>query len=61
MLNTVIAFVYRCMDLKDVSDAYYVFEGECTDALRDEIYEFADHRSNEPFRSAMHNLGFVNY
>lgn len=61
MLNTVLDFVVRCTELEDVSDAYYVFEGECSDALRGLILNFADHRSSEPFRSAMLNLGFANY
>lgn len=61
MLNTIPKFVQRCGELDEITDAYYVFEGECTDELRDRIYSLADRDSTEPFRSAMIQLGFVDY
>lgn len=61
MIRTVVRFIQRVQELKDVSDAYDLFEDECTDALRDKIYDLADPASPEPFRSAMTKLGFVNY
>jgi hypothetical protein len=60
MLNTIKDFVIRVTELDSVHDAYYVFEDECTDALRDRIYRLAD-LSVEPFRAAMHELGFTDY
>ena len=61
MLETLNQFIVRVESLKQISDAYYVFEDECTDALRGEIYAFADPDSAESFRAAMHNLGFDSY
>ena len=37
------------------------FEMNCTPQVRDEVYEFADPRSPEPFRSALTNLGVKGY
>lgn len=52
----------NCVNSLDhISDAYDVFEFECTDAVRDQVYAFADKDSSEPFRSAMYNLGFKSY
>lgn len=61
MLKTLVQFVVRVMELDDVLDAYYVFEEECSPALRDQIYSLADKASPEPFRSAMINMGFDNF
>lgn len=61
MINSINDFCKRIEQLDDISDAYYVFEGECTDRLRDLIYQCADKDSSEPFRNAMHNLGFDTY
>jgi hypothetical protein len=44
-----------------ISDMYDVFEYQTSDELRNQVYELADPTSPEPFRSAMHNLGFTNY
>jgi hypothetical protein len=60
MLNTIKDFVMRVNELDSVHDAYYVFEEECSDALRDRIYRIAE-GSAEPFRSAMIELGFTDY
>lgn len=61
MLNSINAFICRCHELDDISDAYDVFEDECTSWLREQIYKFADSGSSEPFRSAMNRLGFREY
>jgi hypothetical protein len=61
MLQTLNQFIVRVESLKNISDAYDVFEFECSDSLRDHIYDFADEGATEPFRDAMHNLGFDTY
>ena len=61
MLNTLVEFINRVESLKDIADAYDVFEDECSNELRDYIYTFADPDECEPFRAAMHNLGFDTY
>ncbi len=40
---------------------YVLFENHTTEDIRTEIYAHADKDSTEPFRSAMHNLGFTTY
>ena len=61
MISTLDQFIRRVESLDDISDAYYVFEGECTPELREEILSFADDDSSEPFRAAMDFLGFDTY
>ena len=63
MITTIGDFIVQVCQLgeKNVSNAYNLFEDLCSDELRDKIYSFADPTSPEPFRSAMHRLGFVNY
>jgi hypothetical protein len=61
MVNTLREFVHRIESLEQVGDAYYVFEGECSEELRTQIWLLSDIDSPEPFRSAMINMGFVNY
>lgn len=61
MLATLRDFILRCESLDNIHDAYYVFEEECTDDLRDTIYTFAQPDSNEAFRDAMQELGFTAY
>jgi hypothetical protein len=60
-LKTLRDFIRRVDQLKNVQDAYDVFEDECTDDLREVIYDFADLKSPEPFRSAMIKIGYKNY
>jgi hypothetical protein len=60
-LNTVREFVSAVDDLVDIEDAYYVFEDACSESLRSDIYTMADSDSPEPFRSAMHALGYNSY
>lgn len=61
MLHTLKDFVLRVNELEFVSDAYYLIEEECSESLIDSIYALADADSAEPFRNAMHKLGFTNY
>ena len=61
MISTLDQFIRRVESLDEISDAYYVFEGECTPELREEILSFADDDSSEPFRAAMDFLGFDTY
>ena len=61
MLTTLNEFILKVESLEDISDASDVFEYECSDTLRDMIYTFSDPDSVEPFRNAMHNLGFDTY
>ena len=61
MLTTLNDFILHVETLTKISDAYSVFEFECTDSLRNEIYAMADEGESEPFRAAMHNLGFDTY
>jgi hypothetical protein len=61
MITTLKDFILRVASLDDVHDAYYVFEEECSDALRDYIYSLAIPDSSEPFRSAMISIGFDTY
>ena len=60
-IKTVREFVLRVESLKNLQDAADVFEDECSDELREVIYQFANLRSPEPFRSAMIKLGFKKY
>ncbi len=59
-IRTLKDFVLRVAALDDVSDAYYVFEDECTKELRAQIYKLSNCKS-EPFRTSMHIIGFTNY
>ena len=61
MLTTLCEFISRVEELSMIGDAYYVFEEECSDALRNRIYAYADLDQAAPFQSAMHNLGFDAY
>ena len=44
-----------------IGEMYEVFEDECSDDVAEQVYSLADADSNEPFRSAMCNMGFVNF
>lgn len=60
MLDSITEFVTTCKTL-DNDGIYDLFECECSDRLRDEIYALADPDSPEPFRNAMLQLGFADY
>lgn len=59
MITTLKQFVLMCVANPDM--AYFYFEEEASDDLRDQIYSLADSTSPEPFRSAMINMGFTDY
>lgn len=64
MLNTIKDFCVRINEidqLDQIDNAYFVFEDDCTEQLRDQIYNLVDDSSSEPFRDAMYHLGFINY
>ena len=61
MITTVEQFIDQVAALRDIRRAYDLFEYETADAVRGEIYAFADPASPEPFRSAMINMGFDRY
>lgn len=54
-------FILLCIANYDQDAIYEMFEDQCTAALRDQIYSLADPASPEPFRSAMINMGFIDY
>jgi len=60
MIATIKDFVIRVTELDSIHDAYYVFEEEITAELQDRIYTLGLD-SAEPFRAAMHELGFTDY
>ena len=60
-VSTLKDFVLRVTALNDVSNAYDIFEYECTNALRNQIYALSSNNYNEPFRTSMHILGFTTY
>ena len=61
-IDTLRMFILMCNADPDNHDAIYeMFEDDCTLGLRKQIYTLADNGSSEPFRSAMHNIGFPNY
>ena len=60
-VSTIKDFVLRVTALNDIADAYDIFEYECTNELRDQIYALSNNNYNEPFRTSMHILGFTTY
>lgn len=61
MFDNIADFIAHIKTLDNISDAYDVFESMCTDDLRDSIYASVPRGVNEPFRYAMHTLGFTDY
>jgi hypothetical protein len=58
-LRDFIVFAIAC---NGDSDAIYdAFEFSCTQEVCDVVYSLADPESPEPFRSAMVNIGFVDF
>lgn len=60
MIDSLVEFIQRCETATN-EQIYEMFEFNCSDKVRTEVYFFADLTSPEPFRSAMYNLGFTNY
>ena len=61
IVSTFKDFVLRVTALDDIADALDIFENECTNELRDQIYALSSNDYNEPFRTSMHILGFTTY
>ena len=60
MITTIAEFIQQC-EVSTNDQIYDLFESNCSDKVRNEVYFFADLTSPEPFRSAMYNLGFTDY
>ena len=61
MISTLREFVIAVNAVAGISDAYYIFEDNCTDELRSLIYSLADSNTLEPFRNAMRKMGYTDY
>lgn len=60
MITTIAEFIQKC-EVSTNDQIYDMFETNCSDKVRNEVYFFAAPTSPEPFRSAMYNLGFTDY
>jgi len=60
MVTTLAEFIQKC-EVSTNDQIYDMFEFNCSDKVRAEVYFFANPTSPEPFRSAMYNLGFTEY
>ena len=62
-IATIPAFVARVNALANLHDAFDLFEDECTEELRSQIFELCGpaNTQNEPFRLGMHILGFTEF
>ena len=63
MIETIEQFVEQVNKLTNITDAFDLFEEQCTEQLRVEIFELCGpaNSSNEPFRCGMHILGFTEF
>ncbi len=59
-IKTIKEFVLRVKGLKDISDAYDLIEDESSLKVQRELEKLGE-GSNEPYRSAMHKLGFTDF
>jgi hypothetical protein len=60
MVSSIDEFVAKVRE-QGIDAAYDIFEDGTLEEVRGEIYNLADSGSPEPFRSAMINLGFIDY
>jgi hypothetical protein len=60
MISNIAQFIQQC-EVSTNAQIYDLFELNCSDEVRNDVYMWADPTSPEPFRSAMYNLGFTNY
>jgi len=60
MITSIVEFIQQC-EVSTNDEIYKLFEFNCTDQVRDDVYMWANPKSPEPFRSAMYNLGFTDY
>lgn len=58
-IKTLKDFVLECV--KRPGEEADIFEDECTQSLRTQIYSLAGDDTPEPFRSAMFIIGFTDY
>lgn len=64
MITTLQQFVDKANELQSrgrIGDMHDVFEEDTSEDVRDQVYDLSDPDTPEPFRSAMINLGFVNF
>jgi len=61
MINTLAQFKLRVNQLDDISNAYDVFEVECSEELRSVIYNMSTESSPEPLRDAMIAMGYTDF
>ena len=60
MITNIAEFIQKC-EVSTNDQIYEMFEFECSDEVRTDVYFWANPASSEPFRSAMYNLGFTEY
>lgn len=60
-MQTIREFILAVESLENLGDAADLFEDNCSDELRNQLYELAHPNSPEPFRSAMNALGYTSY
>ena len=61
LIKTLKDFVLAVDKFEDIGKAYELFEYYTDDVVRALIYDLAATDSQEPFRDAMHTIGFVTY
>lgn len=61
MITTLKAFCIATEQLQDIADAASLFEDHTTEEVRALMYSMAPQGSAEPFRAAMHIIGYVQY
>jgi len=60
MISTLKDFILA-VEKQGIGNAYTLFEFDTSEAVRNLIYTLSDPEAEEPFRSAMFNIGFLNY
>jgi hypothetical protein len=60
MITNIAEFIQKC-EVSTNDQIYEMFEFECSDKVRTDVYFWANPASSEPIRSAMYNLGFTEY
>lgn len=60
-VQTLKDFVQAAQACNSNDEMFELFEYNTADSVRDEVFAFADAGSAEPFRSAMHALGFLDF
>lgn len=59
--NTLQQFLQAAQQCRDNNEIYELFEYNTAEHVREAVYAHAAADSAEPFRSAMHALGFTQY